>query len=46
MTRAVMHLHHLELTEAVYYNPAVVLVYPSLVWLWQHWVRAELRYLY
>ena len=45
MTRAVMHLHHLDLTEAIYYNLGVVVVYPFLVWLWQHWVRAEVRFL-
>jgi len=45
MTRAVMHLHHFDLTEAIYYNAAVVVIYPFLVWLWQHWVRAELRFL-
>lgn len=42
MTRAVMHLHHLDLTEAVYYNTAVVLAYPVLAWLWYRWVRAAL----
>lgn len=45
MTRAVMFFHHFEFAEAVFYNPAVVVVYPFAVWLWQHWVRAELKYL-
>ena len=45
MTRAVMHFHHFDFTEAIYYNTGVVLIYPFLVWLWQHWLRAELKYL-
>jgi hypothetical protein len=45
MTRAVMHFHHFDFTEAVYYNLGVVVIYPFLIWLWQHWVRAELGYL-
>ena len=39
MTRAVMHLHHLELLDAVYYNAGVVLVYPVLVIIWFLWVK-------
>lgn len=38
MTRAVMHLHHLDLEEAIYYNLLVLLVYPVLVILWGYWV--------
>lgn len=45
ITRAVMHFHHFDFTEAIYYNSLIVLVYPFLIWLWQLWVRAELRYL-
>ena len=45
LTRAVMHFHHFEFTEAVFYNLAVLFMYPFLVWLWQKWVRAELAYL-
>lgn len=45
ITRAVMNFHHFEFTEAIYYNSLVIGVYPFLVWLWQLWVRAELRYL-
>lgn len=45
ITRAVMHFHHFDFTEAIYYNLLVVVVYPFLVWLWQFWLRAELRYL-
>lgn len=45
ITRAVMHFHHFDFSEALYYNLLVVLVYPFLIWLWQYWVRAELRHL-
>jgi len=34
MTRAVMHIHHFEFSEAIYYNLGVVLIYPALVILW------------
>ena len=44
LTRAVMHFHHFEFQEAIYYHMGVVLFYPFLVWLWQKWVRAELAY--
>ncbi|OAV45470.1 DUF2752 domain-containing protein [Lewinella sp. 4G2] len=44
LTRAVMHFHHWEFGEALFYNFAVVFFYPFLVWLWQKWVRAEFRY--
>ncbi|MCB0695190.1 MAG: DUF2752 domain-containing protein [Lewinellaceae bacterium] len=43
MTRAVMHAHHMEWTEAVYFNYGVVLVYPALVILWLYWFRLALR---
>ena len=46
MTRAVMHFHHFDFLEAIYYNTLVVLIYPLLLWLWQKWVRAELRFLH
>ena len=45
MTRAVMHLHHFDFTEAIYYNIGVVAIYPFLVWLWYRWVAAELKFL-
>ncbi len=31
MTRAVMHLIHFDLNEAVYYNPFVLIIFPLLV---------------
>ena len=37
MTRAIMHLHHFELTDAIYYNQGSVLIYPFLVFLWLMW---------
>ena len=39
MTRAVMHLHHLDIDEAVYYNTGVLVAYPALVIIWAYWVR-------
>ena len=45
MTRAVMHLHHFDFTEAIYYNMGVVVIYPFLVWLWYRWVTAEVTFL-
>lgn len=38
ITRAVMHLHHFEWQEAIYYNYLVVIVYPVLVALWFLWL--------
>jgi hypothetical protein len=40
ITRAVMHLHHLDWREAVYYNNLVVVVYPALVVTWFIWWRS------
>lgn len=45
ITRAVMYFHNFDFTSAIFYNSLVLLVYPFLVWLWQLWVRAELKYL-
>lgn len=39
MTRAVMHFHHFEFEEAIFYNMGVVAVYPFLIWLWFSWVK-------
>ena len=43
MTRAVMHFHHFEIEEAVYYNIGVVVIYPALVFVWFVWARAAAR---
>lgn len=43
MTRAVMHMHHFNWREALYYNYAVLIVYPVLVVLWFVWLRAAIR---
>lgn len=44
ITRAVMHLHHFEFEEAIYFNYLVVLVYPALVYVWVLWTyRAAKR---
>jgi hypothetical protein len=39
MTRAVMHMHHLDISEAVYYNTGVLFIFPALVIVWGMWVR-------
>lgn len=38
MTRAVMHFHHFEFEDAIYYNVGVVAIYPALVFTWLVWV--------
>ena len=38
MTRAVMHMHHLEIQDAVYYNYGSVVIYPALGIIWVLWV--------
>ncbi len=37
MTRAVMHLHHWELPDAMYFNRGSALVYPGLIITWGIW---------
>lgn len=43
MTRAIMHLHHFEVEEALYYNVLSPAVYLGLIILWVVWVRAAWR---
>ena len=43
MTRAVMHMHHLEIEDAVYYNNGVVVIFPALVVVWAVWVFKAAR---
>ena len=40
MTRAVMHMHHFQFSDAIFYNIGVVAVYPALVVVWFIWVKA------
>ena len=40
MTRAVMHLHHFELADAMFYHVGVVVVYPLLIVVWFIWVKS------
>ncbi|HFA51873.1 MAG TPA: DUF2752 domain-containing protein [Bacteroidetes bacterium] len=37
MTRAVMHLIHLEFREACFYNRMSFAVFPLLAWYWAKW---------
>ncbi len=39
MTRAVMHMHHFEFSDAIFYNYGVVAIYPALVVVWFIWVK-------
>lgn len=38
MTRAVMHFHHFDYDDAIYYNRGVFVVYPVLVILTLTWI--------
>lgn len=38
MTRGVMHMHHAEVEDALYYNLGSPVVYPALIALWIFWV--------
>jgi Protein of unknown function (DUF2752) len=38
ITRAVMHFHHFDFDDAIYFNRGVFVVYPALVILWFVWV--------
>lgn len=37
MTRAVMHFHHFQFDDAIYFNRGSFLVYPALVAVWVMW---------
>jgi hypothetical protein len=37
MTRAVMHFHHFQFDDAVYFNRGSLIVYPALVAVWAVW---------
>jgi hypothetical protein len=43
ITRAVMHMHHFEWDEAIYYNWGVVWVYPFLVGVWALWLYKAVK---
>lgn len=38
LTRGIMHLHHFDFEEALYFNNLVFIAYPCLVILWGYWV--------
>ena len=38
ITRAVMHMHHLDFEGAIFYNMGVVFVFPALCVYWLIWV--------
>jgi len=39
MTRAVMHMHHLEWREALDFNYGIAFIYPGLVYFWFLWIK-------
>ena len=43
MTRAVVHFHHLNFEEAIYYNLGVVVIYPALIIIWGYWVYSAAK---
>lgn len=43
MTRAVMHSHHWEWSEAFYYNYGIIAVYPALVIVWFLWLSKAIK---
>ena len=43
ITRAIMHLHHFELEDALFYNLLSVVVYPGLIGIWVSWVYKNLK---
>lgn len=43
LTRAVMHMHHLDMAGALYYHTGIVIVYPMLLGLWAWMLYRALR---
>jgi hypothetical protein len=43
LTRAVLHMHHFDYLEAIYYNYSVVLIYPLLIFFWFRLVIGGIR---
>ena len=43
ITRAIMHLHHFELGEALHFHTAAPLFYIGLVVLWTIWTKSAWR---
>lgn len=43
MTRAVMHFHHFQFDEAVFFNTGVLFIYPVLVMIWMRWTWDAVR---
>jgi hypothetical protein len=46
MTRAVMHFHHFEFDDAVYFNKGSFVIYPALVIVWTVWVIKAVKKLF
>lgn len=46
ITRAIMHLIHLEFVDAYYFNPLSFIVFPLLAVLWSIWFYKDLKFAY
>lgn len=43
ITRAVMHLHHAEFDDAVYFNRGSLVIYPALILVWFIWAFSAVK---
>lgn len=43
ITRAIMHLIHLDLEEALYYNALSFIVLPLLIYVWQDELKSTIK---
>ena len=43
MTRAIMHLHHLDFEGAIFYNIGCILAYPALGVIWLIWTLTSAK---
>jgi len=43
LTRSVMHMHHFQFDDAVFYNGMGLVAYPILIVLWFTWVHKSYR---
>ena len=43
MTRAVMHIHHFDIDDAVYFNQGSLFIYPALIIVWFMWTIKAAR---
>jgi hypothetical protein len=46
ITRSVMHMHHFQFDDAVFYNTLGLVVYPALIVVWIIWTRGAAKRLH